>query len=328
MLIEASPTWSFWPTRMFCVALLVYCFVFRCSKRKGSKVLFHDFSDTYILQPVGTQACLNSTPALLFSPSCACLSNGGMRVVHICVSGVCAPGAWVCVCVTAFAWAPTAEAPCRSCSGTHLRLVSTPISSSLLFKSAETISSPFQPTFPTHIFPLFFPPPMPARTQRPWLTQELRGGELCKMKLTMRCRLEMCVSGMKSTGWVTWSSRVWKKVHSLLIELLTMDLFAGENHWKVHGISLFFLMTAFRGSHHRFKLTGIILSSPFASLPLLISHLSLCTLRRKQRCGYTLKVPGFCFVHTFWWKRPTLSQKILTWQAALCIRWLVPELTS
>lgn len=43
----------------------------------------------------------------------------------------------------------------------------------------------------------------------------------------MRCRLEMCVSGMNSTGWVTWSSTVWKKVDSLLIELLTMDLFAG-----------------------------------------------------------------------------------------------------
>lgn len=66
----------------------------------------------------------------------------------------------------------------------------------------------------------------------------------------MRCRLEMCVSGMKSTGWVTWSSTVWKKVHSLLIELLTMDLFAGEKHKKVHSISFFSLKAASRGPHH------------------------------------------------------------------------------
>lgn len=62
----------------------------------------------------------------------------------------------------------------------------------------------------------------------------------------MRCRLEMCVSGMKSTGWVIWSSRVWKKVHSPLIELLTMDLFAGEKH----SFSLSSLKTPFSGSHH------------------------------------------------------------------------------
>lgn len=66
----------------------------------------------------------------------------------------------------------------------------------------------------------------------------------------MRCRLEMCVSGMKSTGWVTWSSTVWKKVHSLLIELLTMDLFAEEKHRKVHSISFFSLKAASRGPHH------------------------------------------------------------------------------
>lgn len=44
----------------------------------------------------------------------------------------------------------------------------------------------------------------------------------------MRCKLERCVSGMKRTGWVTWSSRVWKRVHSLPIELLTTDLLAGN----------------------------------------------------------------------------------------------------
>lgn len=50
------------------------------------------------------------------------------------------------------------------------------------------------------------------------------GGEL-----TTRCRLERCVSGMKRTGRVTWSSRVWKKVNSLPMELLTTDLLAAKN---------------------------------------------------------------------------------------------------
>lgn len=102
---------------------------------------------------------------------------------------------------------------------------------------------------------------MPAGRQRSWLIQELRRDELRKAGPTVRCMLEMCVSGMKSTGWVTWSSRVWKKVHSLLIELLTMDLSAGEKHRKVHSISLFSLETVFRGSH---------VNSPASFFPLLL----------------------------------------------------------
>lgn len=45
----------------------------------------------------------------------------------------------------------------------------------------------------------------------------------------MRCKLERCVSGMKRTGWVMWSSRVWKKVYSVPMELLTTDLLAATN---------------------------------------------------------------------------------------------------
>lgn len=82
------------------------------------------------------------------------------------------------------------------------------------------------------------------------LTQELRREKLCKVGLTMRCRLEMCVSGMNRTGWVTWSSKVWKKVHSLLIELLTMDLFAGNIHRMAQSIKLFSPKATLRGSHH------------------------------------------------------------------------------
>lgn len=144
----------------------------------------------------------------------------------------------------------------------------------------------------------------------------------------MRCKLEMCVSGMKRTGWVTWSSRVWKKVHSLLIELLTMDLFAGNIHRMIQSVKLFSPKTNLRGGRHQCKLTSIILSPPFASLPLLISHLSLCTLRRKQNCGYILHLSDFLFCAYDPVKRLTLSQKILTWQAALCMSWLVPELMS
>lgn len=44
----------------------------------------------------------------------------------------------------------------------------------------------------------------------------------------MRCKLERCVSGMKRTGWVMWSSRVWKKVDSAATELLTKDLLAAN----------------------------------------------------------------------------------------------------
>lgn len=79
----------------------------------------------------------------------------------------------------------------------------------------------------------------------------------------MRCRLEMCVSGMKRTGWVTWSSRVWKKVHSLLIELLTMDLFTGNIHRMV---------TALNCSLQRLHLEEVItdVNSPASFFPLLL----------------------------------------------------------
>lgn len=40
----------------------------------------------------------------------------------------------------------------------------------------------------------------------------------------MRCKLDRCASGIKRTGWVMWSSTVWKKVQSLPMELLTKDL--------------------------------------------------------------------------------------------------------
>jgi hypothetical protein len=43
-----------------------------------------------------------------------------------------------------------------------------------------------------------------------------------------RCMLERCISGMKRTGLVTWSSRVLKKVLSLPMELDTTDLMAKE----------------------------------------------------------------------------------------------------
>ena len=41
-----------------------------------------------------------------------------------------------------------------------------------------------------------------------------------------RCRVDRCVSGMNRTGWVTWSSKLLKKVHSAAIELLTKPLLA------------------------------------------------------------------------------------------------------
>lgn len=48
---------------------------------------------------------------------------------------------------------------------------------------------------------------------------------------------------MKRTGWVIWSSRVWKKVYSLPMELLTKDLLAGNKHIKVHNVRIQFLKT-------------------------------------------------------------------------------------
>lgn len=53
---------------------------------------------------------------------------------------------------------------------------------------------------------------------------ELPASKYIKATPTMRCKQERCVSGMKRTGWVTWSSRVWKKVDSLAMELLCDDL--------------------------------------------------------------------------------------------------------
>lgn len=59
-----------------------------------------------------------------------------------------------------------------------------------------------------------------------------------KAGLTMRCKLERCVSGMKRTGWVTWSSRVWKRVLSLPMELLTTDLLAGNKRRKARNVRI------------------------------------------------------------------------------------------
>ena len=102
----------------------------------------------------------------------------------------------------------------------------------------------------------------------------------------MRCKLEKCVSGMKRTGWVPWSSRVWKKVQSLPTELLTRDLLAGNKKQECQS-TLFGDCDAVLTERMKiFKATltsSIILSPPFASLPLLIAHLPLCTLRTQDR---------------------------------------------
>lgn len=71
----------------------------------------------------------------------------------------------------------------------------------------------------------------------------MHGGEQIAVRLeelTMRCKLERCVSGMKRTGWMTWSSRVLKKVHSFPTELLTNNLEAS----KTKDSTIIYLLTS------------------------------------------------------------------------------------
>lgn len=111
------------------------------------------------------------------------------------------------------------------------------------------------PLFPLHTFPpffFFFPSCLSRACRESGVrnmiisTQEAMRGEesyqqqdnRVKAGLTMRCKLERCVSGMKRTGRVTWSSRVWKKVLSLPMELLTTDLLAGNKRRKAHNVRI------------------------------------------------------------------------------------------
>lgn len=104
----------------------------------------------------------------------------------------------------------------------------------------------------------------------------------------MRCKLERCVSGMKRTGWVMWSSRVWKKVESLPMELLTRDLLAGNKKQECQNTHFGDGDAEQRMKIFKATLTSsIVLSPPFASLPLLIAHLPLCTLGT-QVCRVTV----------------------------------------
>ena len=71
---------------------------------------------------------------------------------------------------------------------------------------------------------------------------QLGGGGGCLTR-PPRCMVDRCVSGMKRTGWVTWSSRLLKKVHSVPIELLTKPLLAERETSGNHQIRV----VGFRG---------------------------------------------------------------------------------
>lgn len=119
------------------------------------------------------------------------------------------------------------------------------------------------------------------------------GGEL-----TTRCRLERCVSGMKRTGRVMWSSRVWKKVNSLPMELLTTDLLAAKN--KVESEEIHVRKSGSGGRRPSPPLTGrVVLPPPLAPLPLLVAHLPLGTLRTSDRTVTTRTSVVSCMSRMF-----------------------------
>lgn len=137
--------------------------------------------------------------------------------------------ACMCFCVSAHSLI-LVSAAVAACTCVWFRLQLAHRISGLCFTSLSLPHyPPTLPLFPPHTFPQFFfspallvPALLPARI---WTGG---GSTVVKWGPTMRCKLDRCVSGMKRTGWITWSSRVWKKVHSLPIELLTKDLAANK----------------------------------------------------------------------------------------------------
>ena len=140
---------------MFCVALLVYCFVFRCSKREGSGLLFHHLSDMSCFTlcphwPVWTALLLRSFRLHVH----VWVMRGGGAHICVCQVSMCTSA---CVCLHSHnphsRSSASVGAAARTCACYRLQ-----ISSSLLLKSADAISSSFQPTFPTKYFPTLFSP--------------------------------------------------------------------------------------------------------------------------------------------------------------------------
>lgn len=160
MLIEASLTWSFWPNEdvLCCIISLLFCLQVQVTER-----LWVFFFFSTISQICHTLRCGNA--GLSGQHSCFAVYAfhvhvwviGGDEGVRICVCQVSVCNQVpACVCIRTSPHSrgsASVAVAARTCAWFRLQLAH-------LCKSADTISSLSQPTFPTKHFPtIFFPPP-------------------------------------------------------------------------------------------------------------------------------------------------------------------------